>query len=89
MKTKSIPCSRCGCNPGDSLWASVSRSAKAILPELRLCPDCVQKFRSFIANGKNLPASKGKEPVQPAAVKPPVPTSPADAVPIRQRRTGT
>jgi hypothetical protein len=68
MKTKPAPaCDRCVANPGDYVWVAASRSAEKVFSEFRLCPTCIERLRSFFANGKNRPAATRKQPDQPAS----------------------
>ena len=99
MTTKPAPaCDRCGVNPGDHIWVAASRSAEKVFGEFRLCPTCIERLRSFFANGKNRPVATQKQPDQHATSSPapqkqpdqhatssPAPeNSRADEIPIRR-----
>jgi hypothetical protein len=89
MKTKPAPsCDRCGANPGDHVWVAASRSAEKVFGEFRLCPTCIERLRSFFANGKNRPAATPKQPDQ-AAASSPAPKDRSAATPKQPDRPTT
>jgi hypothetical protein len=89
MKTKSAPaCDRCGANPGEHVWVAASRPAEKVFGEFRLCPTCIERLRSFFANGKNRPAATPKPPEQPAPGGPAAEDRPA-ATPKQPDRAAT
>jgi hypothetical protein len=74
-KAQLLLCSRCQCNMGNHTWVAVSPPAERFLSSLRLCPPCIESFRTFIANGLNRPVSVSvvalKQPDRFASQSPP------------------